>query len=193
MKLLTATGVALFLSGLLAVVWTDSLNPSDFNSNIFNPIILLMILGTVALGFVSLGLARMPIPRFRMKVIAVAFVIIALSVPATFLYAEQTSVVGCLGPCSASPLPSFIVSGTIITQPGSNNATLTVHVLNTNDPGSEITSVALLNQCPNDCPNSNGTIPTLTQLYSCIRVALLARRTPSLLAQPPLAQSSQAT
>ena len=132
--------MALFLSGLLAVVWTYSVNPSDFDSNIFNPIILLMVFGTVALGFVSLGLARTPIPRRRMRLIAVAFVIIALSVPATFLYASQTSVIGCL--CTGTG-PGYYVSATLDVPLGTGKGTLTVEVHNDKSNDISITAATL--------------------------------------------------
>lgn len=106
MKLLTATGIALLLSGLTAVIWTYELNPSDFNDNL-SPVVLLMAFGTVALGMVSLYLTRIPLQRIHVKVIGVCFLIIALSVPVTFLYATQTAQVGCLGTCRPG-LPTSI-------------------------------------------------------------------------------------
>jgi multidrug transporter EmrE-like cation transporter len=138
MKLLTATGVVLFLSGLLAVLWTYSLNPSDFKSDIVDPIILLMVFGTIALGFVSLGLTRMPVQRSRVRVVAVAFVIIALSVPATFLYAQETSAVGCL--CVGTS-PGYYVSPALYVPLGTGNGTLTVDVQNDKANDISITAV----------------------------------------------------
>ena len=110
MKLLTATGVVLFLSSLLAVLWTYELNPSDFNTNIFDPVILLMIFGTALLGFVSLGFVPKPIRNTRVRVIAVAFLIVALSVPVAFVYAQETAVVGCI--CDGTS-PGYYVTGTL--------------------------------------------------------------------------------
>ncbi len=143
MKLLTATGIALFLSGAIAAVWTLGLNPSDFTSNILDPIVLLMVFGTVILGFVSLGLARMQIPRPRVKVIAVVFLIVALSVPTAFLYAAaQPSAVGCL--CTGTG-PGFYVSPTLDVPLGTGNGTLTVEVQNDKSNGVLITAVMFTN------------------------------------------------
>ncbi len=156
MKLLTATGVALFLSGLLAVVWTYSVNPSDFHSNIFNPIIILMVFGTVILGLVSLSLARLQIPRVRVKVIAVVFLIVALSVPATFFYAQQTSLVGCL--CTGTGVP-IVITGSITVPSSYGNGTLTLQIRN--NQNSPITSVSLtsVGQSP-----ANSSIPSISNL-----------------------------
>ncbi len=156
MKLLTATGIVLLLSGLLAVVWTYSLNPNDFDSNLFAPIILLMVFGTVILGLVSLSLARLQIPRVRVRVIAVVFLTVALSVPATFFYAQQTSLVGCL--CTGTGVPIVIIGS--ITVPSSyGNGTLTLQIRN--DQNNPITSVSLTNvgQSP-----ANSSIPSISNL-----------------------------
>jgi len=156
MKLLTATGIALLLSGMLAVVWTYNLNPNDFNSNLFAPIILLMVFGTVILGLVSLTLVRLQIPRVRVRVIAVVFLIVALSVPATFFYAQQTSLVGCL--CTGTSLP-IVVTGSITVPSSYGNGTLTLQIRN--NQNSPITSVNLTNvgQSP-----SNSSIPSISNL-----------------------------
>jgi hypothetical protein len=156
-KLLTATGIALLLSGLTAVVWTYELNPSDFNSNLFNPVVLVMVLGPVALGIVSFRLAGHPLQRIHVRMIAVAFLIIALSVPAIFLYAGQTSQVGCLGPCGQY-FPTVTITGTIVMQPGSDNGTMTVQLVNSGVNNSEILGLTVTNVGPNyigPMPNAN--------------------------------------
>ena len=156
MKLLTATGVALFLSGLLAVVWTYSVNPSDFDSNIFNPIIILMVFGTVILGLVSWAWPACRFHVVRVKVIAVVFLIIALSVPATFFYAEQTSLVGCL--CTGTGVP-IVITGSITVPSSYGNGTLTLQIRN--NQNSPITSVSLtsVGQSP-----ANSSIPSISNL-----------------------------
>jgi hypothetical protein len=158
MKLLTATGVALLLSGMLAVVWTYNLNPNDFDSNLYAPIILLMVFGTVILGLASFSLARLQIPRVRVRVIAVVFLIIALSVPATFFYAQQTSLIGCLCTGTGTRVP-IIVTGSITVPSSYGNGTLTLQIRN--DQNSPITSVNLTNVGPSP---ANSSIPSISNL-----------------------------
>ena len=144
MKLLTATGTGLLLSSLLALVWLYKLDPAAFTDNLFFPIELLLVLGPVALGIVSFALARVPMGRTRTRVIAAVFVVCALSVPATILYAQETSYVGCL--CSGTGAPSILSTGSILVPTGTGNGTLSIQVRNQSPDGSSITSLDLTNQ-----------------------------------------------
>ena len=70
--------------------------------------------------------------------IAAVFVVSALSVPATILYAQETSYVGCL--CSGTGAPSILVPT------GTGNGTLSIQVRNQSPDGSSITTLDLTNQ-----------------------------------------------
>jgi hypothetical protein len=144
MKLLTAVGIALLLSGLSAVAWTYELNPSDFTFNVFVPLVLLMVLGTVILSIVSFALARIPLQRVHARVMAILFLIVAFSVPATFYYAQETSLVGCL--CSGTGGPSLVTTGSISVPTGAGNGTLSVQVRNNGPDDASITALDLTNQ-----------------------------------------------
>ena len=136
MKLLTAVGIVLLLSSLSAVVWIYLSNPSDIGSNLFDPVVLLLVVGPVITGVVSFRLARVTFGLFQVRVIALAFLIIALSVPATFYYANQTAQIGCL--CgTASNIVT--ISGSILVLPSSDFGNLTITVWDTaNNPISRI-------------------------------------------------------
>jgi hypothetical protein len=139
MKLLSAGGVVLLLSGLSAVVLTYMSNPSDFSSNLFDPLVLLTALGPVVLSVISLRLARVPLQKVHVRVIAAVFLIVALSVPATFYYADQTAEIGCL--CSIErPIMVTITGGILVTPTGSGNLTIRVWD-STVDPISRISVV----------------------------------------------------
>ena len=88
MKLLIAVGIVLLLSGLSVVLLTYQSHPSDFSPYLSDPAVLAIALGPVVLGIVSFSLTRGPSQSVHVKAIAVAFLIIALSVPATFYYTD---------------------------------------------------------------------------------------------------------
>ena len=159
MKLLTAVGVALLLSCLSAVTWTYALNPPDFDHNIFDPLVLLMVLGTAILAMTSFGLARIHLQRVHARAIAALFLIVALSVPGIFYYADETSYVGCL--CSGTNGPPMLVSGSIVVPTGSGNGTLSVQVRDESSQGAFITAVDFTNEIPT---TSQMTIPNVSSL-----------------------------
>jgi hypothetical protein len=165
MKLLTAVGIVSLLSGLSAVVWSYDLNPSDFGSNIFDPLVLLMVIGSVILGIISFGLTRIPLQRAHARAIAAVFLIIALSVPATFYYADQTSLVGCLGPCGQY-FPSVTITGMIVLEPGSDNGTMTVQLVNSGLNNTEILGLTVTNAGPNyDGPMPDYNLSSIAMIY----------------------------
>jgi hypothetical protein len=135
-KLLTAVGIVLLLSGLSAVVWIYLSNPSDFDSNLFDPVVLLLVVGPVITGVISFRLARVTFGLFQVRVIALAFLIVALSVPATFYYADQTAQTGCVCGTGSNLVT---ISGSILVRPSSGFGNLTITVWDTaNDPISRI-------------------------------------------------------
>ena len=141
MKLLTATGVGLLLSGMLALVWIYWLNPPDFAGNPSSPVALLLVLGPLALGIVSFALARVPMRRIHTRTLAAIFVICTLSVPATIIYAQASpTTVGCLG-CGGR----VIVSGSIIVPSGHGNGTLSVEVRDSMSLNVSLTKITFSN------------------------------------------------
>jgi hypothetical protein len=158
MKLLTGVGIALILSCLFAVTWTYELNPSDFSNNIFNPVVLLMVLATAILSITSFSLTRIHLKQIHTRVIAAVFLIVALSVPGIFYYANETSYVGCL--CSGTNGPPMLISASIVVPTGSGNGTLSVQIRDDNSEGASITAVSFTNERLNNVT----TIPNINSL-----------------------------
>ena len=136
MKLLSAVGIVLLLSGLSAVVYVYVSNPLDFNSDLFDPVVLLLVVGPVITGVISFRLARVPFHLFHVRVIALAILIIALSGPVTIVYTDQSMPVACH--CGEGS-DLVTISGIILVLPSSGVGNLTIMVRNSaNDPISRI-------------------------------------------------------
>jgi hypothetical protein len=167
LKLLAVAGILLLLTGAAFVGWIYEVNPSDFASNISGALSPWLALGLFASGIISLVLTRVHLRQVQARAIAIVFIIFALSVPGLVYYANQNGQVGCLG-CSVTGALPFVTTGTILVQPGTGNGTLSVQLRNFNEPGSQIIGVSFINECPNDCPGSNGTISnvgTIVMMY----------------------------
>jgi hypothetical protein len=128
MKLLTAVGIVLLLGGLSTIVLTYESHPSNFDSYMFDPDVLVIVLGPIVLGIVSFSLARGPSQPAHVRAIAVAFLIIALSVPATFYYTDLRAGQDC---CRCGGANLSTISGNILVSPSSDLGNLTVTVLDT--------------------------------------------------------------
>jgi hypothetical protein len=118
MKILTAVGIVLFLSGLLLVGWVYSVNPSDFGYNITVPLFDGILLGLAALGVVSLALARVPLKRQYSITIGVAFLLVPVAV---ILVGTMTSETACFDPGVSCPISIDIVNGPVTIGPGQSS------------------------------------------------------------------------
>jgi hypothetical protein len=130
MKLLSAVGIIFLLSGLSVVILTYESHRSDFGSYLSDPAVLVIALGPVVLGIISLSLTRGPSQPVHVRAIAIAFLIIALSVPATFYYTDLKVGQDCCR-CGGGNLAT--ISGSILVPSSSDLGKLTVTVLDTSN------------------------------------------------------------
>jgi hypothetical protein len=141
MKLLTGVGIVLLLSSLLTAVLIYEKSPSDFNSELFNPVVFLLTVGAFTLGVLSFCLTEIPLSRIHVRVIAVAFLILALSVPVASHYAGQVAKVS-----GTSGTPPWIVSGSISVPSVSGNGIVSMELQDLNPDNASITAVYFTNE-----------------------------------------------
>jgi len=118
MRILTAVGIVLFLTALLLVGWSYSVNPSDFGDNITAPLFDGILLMLAALGVISLALARVHLKRRYSMAIGVAFLLVPVSV---ILVGTTTSETACFDPGISCPASEDIVNGPVTVGPGQSN------------------------------------------------------------------------